>query len=117
MGSKQLVLCAGLLALLTCAAHAELAGDTTTFLQDRDRLESVRDSINTDRDNMALDLDKPVALEADVRSFFAHRQEAQAVKLLKKADRKQMKIDLSFSGQKIAKPTKGTGVLLSDATS
>jgi|GEM_PF-3642537 len=113
--------CAAIVAVMmvgvACAARAELAGDAARFIQDRDRLESVRVLIDGDRDRMALDLDAPAALEADVRSFFAHRQEAQAVKLAKKANRKLMKIDLNYIGAKIQKPTKRTGVLLTDATS
>jgi hypothetical protein len=110
------VIVLGLFALCAMSARAELVKDASDFLKDFDRLVALRTEIAGDRDTLAADLNTE-KLKADVKRFFADRAEAAAVRFLKAADRKQMKIDLDFKGPKIAKPTKGTGDLTKDATS
>jgi len=111
---QQLVLV--LLLMSAAGARAELVQDASNFIKDFDRLVALRATISGDRDTLAADLESE-KLRADVQRFFADRAEAVAVRFLKAADRKEMKLDLNFKGEKIAKPTKGTGDLTKDATS
>jgi hypothetical protein len=105
------------LTTVTMSVHAELVGDVKQFIADRDRLEVVRNEIAADRAAMAADLNNEQRLRTDVRRFFSDRDEVLSLRVLKAADRKQMRISLSFKGERVNKPTKGTGDLLLDATS
>ena len=114
--------------VLACAAvpaRAELADDVTTFLSDYDRLAAVRQEVATDRDAMAGKLGDAQALKKAVREFFNDRDQAQSLRVLKAADRKQMRATLKAlqakePGSPAAKTGGGgspaTNSLLQDAT-
>jgi hypothetical protein len=116
--SRRVWRLAALVALTLCtAARAELAGDVENFLSDYDRLVVQHTTLAADRQAMADALASDTLLRASVRTFFDDRAEAQAIRLLKALDRRQMRVTLNFKGEKIAHPTKGRGDLTQDATS